>query len=91
MATLVRSLLKLMLFLGLLFFFMGFAHVVPYPLTVEQQHVLITFADWLHIQDYEALYMIVATLVDVLVTTLAYRTILKLWRRYRMRRGSVRV
>lgn len=60
---------------------MRFAHVVPYPLTVEQQHVLITFADRLHVEDYEALYMIVSTIVDVIVTAVTYSVIMKLWAR----------
>ncbi|MBC8639476.1 hypothetical protein IAG25_21850 [Caballeronia sp. EK] len=91
MATLVRKLFKIALFIGLFFLAVRYVHTYPLPMTEPQQHVLFVISDAFGVEDVEMLYILSMTAIDLMVAIIAYKVILKLWRRYRMRRGSVRV
>jgi hypothetical protein len=77
--ALARRFLKTALFIGLLLFVMRFIHVIPFPLTLEQQQYCIELARWLHVEDWEALIMIVTTIVDIVVSIVIYKVILAIW------------
>lgn len=59
-------------------------------MTESQQHVLLVIADSVGVEDAEMLYILSMTTVDLLVAIVAYKVIMKLWRRRHTGRTSER-
>ncbi|WP_250530413.1 hypothetical protein [Caballeronia sp. ATUFL_F1_KS4A] len=90
MATVVRKLIKVALFSGLFLLAVRYVHTYPLPMTESQQHVLLVIADSVGVEDAEMLYILSMTTVDLLVAIVAYKVIMKLWRRRHTGRTSER-
>ncbi|MBB5413476.1 hypothetical protein HDG34_007454 [Paraburkholderia sp. HC6.4b] len=83
MATLVRRLFKVALFIGLFCLSVPYVHTYPWPMPESQSVVWWRASRWLGIRDPEDLYFVVWVTIDLIVATLAYVVIMRLWRRYR--------
>ncbi|MCC8395580.1 hypothetical protein LJ656_23650 [Paraburkholderia sp. MMS20-SJTR3] len=87
MAKLVRRLLKLALFIGLLRLSIRFI-----PLSNEwslaETRAWIRASDWLGVDDPDDLYFAVWLTIEAIVAAVAYVAIVKLWRYYRARRSA---
>lgn len=80
MATLARRIPKLILFAGLLFLSIRYVHTYPIPMTQDQQQRLIVISEKLGVRDAEALYIFTMCFIDLVVTTLTYRAIIRVSR-----------
>ncbi|MGF6505260.1 hypothetical protein [Paraburkholderia sp. 32] len=82
MATLVRRLFKVALFIGLCFIS---ARYIPLSneWTEGEAHAWWRVSDWLGTRDPEDLYFVVWMTIELIVAALAYVAIMKLWRHYR--------
>ncbi|MBB5416378.1 hypothetical protein OKW33_002235 [Paraburkholderia atlantica] len=79
MATLVRRLFKIALFIGL--FLLSFRYVrISDPWTEGEARAWWGASDWLGVRDPENLYIGVWMTIELLAATLAYVMIMKLWR-----------
>ncbi|WP_250488372.1 MULTISPECIES: hypothetical protein [unclassified Caballeronia] len=67
-----------------------YVHTYPTPLTLRQQEILIGVSDWLGVRDYDGLYVFSMAALDLLVAIVAYKVIMKLWRRRHTGRRSER-
>jgi len=94
LATLARRVailsLKSALFIGLFLLATRYVHTYPTPLTLRQQEILIGVSDWLGVRDYDGLYVFSMAALDLLVAIVAYKVIMKLWRRRHTGRRSER-
>jgi hypothetical protein len=86
MATLVRRLFKVALFVGLFCLAVPYVHTYPMPMTESQLQIWWRASDWLGVRDPEGLFFVVTVTVDLIVAALAYAAIIKLWRRCRRRK-----
>jgi hypothetical protein len=80
MATLVRRLLKTVLFVGLFMLSVRYVHTHPVPMAENQLMVLLSIANRVGIRDPDDLYILVMLILELLVTVVAYVMFLKLWR-----------
>ncbi|WP_233858752.1 hypothetical protein [Paraburkholderia sp. HD33-4] len=82
MATLVRRLFKVALFIGL---FLISVRYIPLSneWTASEAHPWWRASDWLGVSDPDDLYFVVWLTIELIVTVLAYVVIMKLWRCYR--------
>ncbi|MBB5460762.1 hypothetical protein [Paraburkholderia sp. Cpub6] len=80
MATLVRRLFKVALFVGLFCLSVPYVHTYPIPMPERQALAWLHAANRLGIRDPDDLYIPVMLLADLLVATLAYVVIIRLWR-----------
>lgn len=85
MATLVRRLFKVALFLGLFRLAVPYVHTYPWPMPESQSVMWWRASRRLGVRDPEDLYFVVWVTIDLIVAALTYVVIMKLWRRYRMR------
>ncbi|MFP4893323.1 hypothetical protein [Paraburkholderia sp. EG304] len=88
MATLVRRLFKVALFVGLFCLALPYVHTYPIPMPASQARGWLHAANWLGIRDPDDLYIPLILLVDLMVAALAYIAIMRLcrvWRRCRSR------
>ncbi|MBN3802510.1 hypothetical protein GXB81_05495 [Paraburkholderia sp. Ac-20336] len=83
MATLVRRIFKVALFIGLFLLSVRYVHTYPLPMPEGQIMFWIDASDRLGISDSDNLYIPTMVIIDLIVAILAYVAILKLWRRYR--------
>ena len=83
MATLARSAFKLLLFCGLFYLSLRYVHTYPWPMPGNQSVMWWRASRWLGIRDPEDSYFWVWVPIALLVATLAYVVIMKLWRYYR--------
>ncbi|NML31060.1 hypothetical protein [Paraburkholderia antibiotica] len=83
MAILVRRILKLCLFAAFFVLSVRYVHTYPLPMPMEQQGILIEISDRLGVADYELLYIIAMTALDLIVTIMLYALTIKLWRMWR--------
>lgn len=83
MATLARRLFKVALFVGLFCLSVPFVHMYPVPMRESQALAWLHAANRLGIRDPDDLYIPLLLLANLLVATLAYVVIMKLWRYYR--------
>ncbi|MBB5496636.1 hypothetical protein [Paraburkholderia sp. MM5384-R2] len=86
MATLVRRLFKVALFVGLFCLSVPYVHTFPIPMPERQAFAWLHAANRLGIRDPDDLYIPVMLLADLLVATLAYVVIIRLWRHCRGKR-----
>jgi hypothetical protein len=86
MATLVRRAIKVVLFCVLFLLAVRYVHTYPMPMTQQQQHYLIVISERFGVDDYELFYIGAMVVIDLIVAIAVYVVILKLWRRYEMRR-----
>jgi hypothetical protein len=87
MATLVRRLFKVTLFIGL--FLLSFRYVRPsHEWTAGEARAWWRASDWLGVRDPEDLYIGAWVTVELIVAVLAYVAIMTLWRRYRGKKTS---
>jgi hypothetical protein len=56
------------------------------PMTRQQQHYLIVISESFGVDDYEMFYILAMVVIDLAVSIAVYVMLLKLWRRYRMKR-----
>jgi len=82
MATLVRRIFKLALFIGLFLLSVRYIHTYPLPMPEDQIMFWIEASDRLGISDSDNLYIPTMVVIDLIVTILAYVAIMKLWSRY---------
>ncbi|MBB5447434.1 MULTISPECIES: hypothetical protein [unclassified Paraburkholderia] len=80
--ALVRRLFKVALFVGLFWLSVPYVHTYPIPMPERQALAWLRAANRLGIRDPDDLYIPVMLLADLLVATLAYMVIMRLWRRY---------
>jgi hypothetical protein len=85
MATLARRLFKVALFVGLFCLSVPWVHTYPIPMSERQAVAWLDAANWLGLRDPDDLYIPLVLLANLLVATLAYATVIKLWRWYRAR------
>jgi hypothetical protein len=83
MATLVRRIFKVALFVGLFLLSMRYIHTYPLPMTLPQQNYLIVISGKFGVRDYEGFYLSAVAIVNLIVAAFEYVTIMKLWHRYR--------
>jgi len=83
MATLVRRLLKVALFVGLFCLSVPYVHTYPIPMPESQALGWLHVANRLGIRDPDDLYIPIVLLANLIVATLAYVVIMKLWRYFR--------
>ncbi|WP_414446733.1 hypothetical protein AB4851_08035 [Burkholderia sp. 22PA0099] len=80
MATLVRRLFKVALFVGLFWISVPYVHTYPIPMPESQALAWLHIANRVGIRDPDDLYIPFVLLANLIVATLAYVTIMKLWR-----------
>lgn len=85
MATLARRLFKVALFVGLFCLSVPYVHTYPIPMPESQALAWLHAANRLGISDPDDLYIPLVLLANLLVATLAYVAIIKLWRWFRAR------
>ena len=83
MATRVRRLFKIALFIGLIVLSVRYVHPYPYEWTETQMRAWLYTSQALGIRDPEDLYFVVWLTIELIVAVLAYVAIVKLWRYYR--------
>jgi hypothetical protein len=86
MATLVRRLFKVALFVGLYCLAVPYVHTYPIPMPENQARAWLHAANRLGIRDPDDLYIPIILLADLFVAMLGYLATMKLWRyfqRYR--------
>ncbi|WP_429355232.1 hypothetical protein [Paraburkholderia sp. 32] len=83
MSALVRRLFEVALFIGLFCLSVPHVHTYPRPMPESQSVVWWRASRWRGIRDPEDLYFVVWVTIDLIVATLAYVVIMRLWRRYR--------
>ncbi|MCG5075186.1 hypothetical protein [Paraburkholderia tagetis] len=83
MATRVRRLFKIALFIGLIVLSVRYVHPYPYEWTETQMRAWLYTSQALGIRDPEDLYFVVWLTIELIVAVLAYVAIIKLWRYYR--------
>ncbi|MGN6087134.1 hypothetical protein [Trinickia sp.] len=83
MATPVRSLLiglsKALLFVVLFVFSMRFVHTYPLPMPPDQQQKLFLISQELEIRDPDDLYLSAVAIVNLIVASMEYVLIAKIW------------
>lgn len=82
MATLVRDLSKIALFIGVFLLSVRFIPI-PDEWSLAETRAWIRASDRLGIEDPESLYFMVWLTIELIVAVLAYAAILSLWRRCR--------
>ncbi|WP_302074248.1 hypothetical protein [Burkholderia glumae] len=83
MAILARRVLKVALLLFLFFLSVRYVRPYPFPMTESQLAPWWRASDWLGIRDPENLIFVVWVTIELIVGTLAYVAIMKLWRYFR--------
>ncbi|MGF6843710.1 hypothetical protein QF001_007605 [Paraburkholderia youngii] len=84
MATLVRRLFKIGLFISL--FLLSIRYVPPNNVWTESEsNAYWAASDWLGVQDPRDFYFVFWMTIELIVAALAYVAIMKLWRCYRMK------
>ncbi|MBB5426467.1 hypothetical protein F0160_04320 [Paraburkholderia sp. JPY303] len=82
MATLVRRLFKIGLFISL--FLLSVRYVPPNNVwTKSESNAYWAVSEWLSVQDPRDFYFVFWVTVELIVAVLAYVAIVKLWRWYR--------
>jgi hypothetical protein len=89
MATLVRRLFKVTLFVGLFCLSVPYVHTYPIPMPESQALAWLHVANRLGIRDPDDLYIPLVLLTNLLVATFAYMAIMKLWEHYRGKKSHV--
>ncbi|KDB08723.1 hypothetical protein LIG30_2181 [Burkholderia sp. lig30] len=89
MATLVRRLFKVTLFVGLFCLSVPYVHTYPIPMPESQALAWLHVANRLGIRDPDDLYIPLVLLTNLLVATFAYMAIMKLWGHYRGKKSHV--
>ncbi|RDS79080.1 hypothetical protein DWU98_19585 [Dyella monticola] len=82
LAIIVRAIL----FIGLYDLALRFVHTYPVPMPPDQQNILFLLSEKLGIRDPDDLYIFGFATIDLVVTILAYRAVIRLWRHYRIGR-----
>ncbi|CAM2163200.1 conserved hypothetical protein [Paraburkholderia sacchari] len=80
MATLVRRLFKIVLFIGLLLLSVRYVHPYPYEWTETQMRAWLYTSQALGIRDPEDLYFAVWVTIELIVALGTYIAIVRLWR-----------
>ncbi|TDN70640.1 hypothetical protein [Paraburkholderia sp. BL10I2N1] len=80
MTALVGRLVKVALFVGLFCLSVPYVHTYPIPMPESQALAWLHAANRLGIRDPDDLYIPLMLLADLLVATLAYVVIMRLWR-----------
>jgi hypothetical protein len=80
MATLVRRLFKIALFIGWFLLSVRFVHPYPYEWTETQMRAWLYTSQAFGIRVPEDLYFVVWVTIELIVAVLAYLAIKKLWR-----------
>ncbi|MBN3801775.1 hypothetical protein GXB81_01690 [Paraburkholderia sp. Ac-20336] len=83
MATLVRRVFKVALFVSLFCLAVPYVHTYPWPMPESQSAIWWGVSRWLDIRDPEDLYFVVWVTIDLLVAALVYLALMRLWRHYR--------
>ncbi|WP_326489730.1 hypothetical protein [Paraburkholderia sp. ZP32-5] len=87
MRTVVRRLFEVALFIGL--FLLSVRYIpLSHEWTPAETRAWISASDWLGIRDPEDLYFWVCVSIDLIVTVIAYVTIMRLWRQYQGRKAA---
>ena len=87
MATLVRRLFKVALFIGLFLLSVRYVRPYPYEWTETQMRAWLYTSQALGIRDPEDLYFVVWLTIELIVAVFAYVVIMRLWR-HRQRKKS---
>lgn len=82
MATLVRRLFKIALFIAMFLLSVRYVHPYPYEWTETQMRAWLYTSQTLGIRDPEDLYFVVWVTIELAVAALASMAIMKLWRYY---------
>lgn len=80
MATLVRRLFKVALFVGLFRIAVPYVHTYPMPMPESQALAWLHAANRIGIRDPDDLYIPIVLLANLIVATIAYMAIMRLWR-----------
>lgn len=89
MATLVRRLTKVTLFVGLFLLSVRYVHTYPLPMPENQLSAWLSVSKRMGIRDPDDLYIPVMLIAEFLVTFFLYVTIVRLWRyHWAKRRGT---
>jgi hypothetical protein len=80
MAILVRSLVKVLLFVGLFLLLVRLVHIYPYPMTNEQLRWWFAVSAKFGIRDPEDLEVSVTLVANLILTFFLYMGVLKLWK-----------
>ena len=83
MATLVRRLCKVVLFVGLFLLSVRYVHTYPWPMPESQALAWLSIANGFGLHDPDDVYIPVMVVIELIVTILAYKGIVKAWRYYR--------
>ena len=87
MATLVRRLFKIALFIGLFLLSVRYVHPYPYEWTETQMRAWLYTSQALGIRDPEDLYFVVWLTIELIAAVLAYVLIMRLWRHYQRKKN----
>jgi len=90
MATLVRRLFKITLFLGLLALSLRYVRPYPYEWTECQMRAWLYTSQALGIRDPEDLYFVVWVTIELTVAVFSYMAIMRLWGHYRGKKAMSR-
>ncbi|WOA54228.1 hypothetical protein [Dickeya solani] len=88
MATFIRRIFKTLLFIALFLLAIRYVHTYPVPLTRKQTDLLVTLSEKAGWKDPELFYITVMSIIDLIVATLVYVAIIKLWRYYHTSRAA---
>lgn len=80
MEALVRKTVKTLLFVTIFFYSVRYVHLYPVPMPDYQVRMLFDISDRLGIRDPEDLYVYAILAVNLVVSVVAYRLLIKLWR-----------
>jgi hypothetical protein len=81
LARLARSMLKWLVFVGMLLLSIRYVHTYPVPMTLSQQQVLVEISNWFGVKDCELFYIVSMLLIDLMVTWIVFWATLWLWNR----------
>ena len=90
MTSLTHRLFKVALFVGLLCLFVPYVHTYPIPMPESQALAWLHVANRLGIRASDDLYIPLVLLTNLLVATLVYMVIMRLWKYHRGKKSALR-
>jgi len=85
MATVVRRISKVLLFIGLFILSVKYVHTYPQPMTAHQLDVLLRICEKLGIHDPDDFYIPAMRVAELAVTIIVYASMMRIWRFYRVK------
>lgn len=88
MATPVRKVYRVILFIVVFLFSLRFIHPYPVEFTWKQTVWLVTTANNMGFQDPEMFYLLGVMIINSLISIVIYIIIMKLWNKFRARKQA---